>query len=138
MIKRFNLENQKDEAKKYIDSQKGLIEIQNVKENRSTQQNRALHLFFTIVSNQLNELGQEFIYFGLSGRQLSMPFTPILFKNMIWRELQKAMYGIESTTKINTEQINGILDVLVKHFGEMGISVSFPNRFDEYLKFYKE
>lgn len=138
MIKRFDLETQKEQAKQYIDSQKGLIEIVNVKKSRTNQQNRALHLFFTIVTNQLNELGQEFQYSGISGKSLSMPYTPELFKNMIWREIQKAMYGIESTTKINTDQINGILDVLIKHFGEMGIEVSFPNKFDEYLKFYKE
>jgi hypothetical protein len=95
---------------------------------RSDKQNRALHLLFTIVSNQLNEMGQEFKYVGLKGQELSMRHTPHLVKEMIWRPIQIALFDIKSTTKINTEQINEIVDILAKYFGEKGIVIQFPSK----------
>jgi hypothetical protein len=60
-----------------------------------------------------------------------------LVKEKIWRELQMSQFGIESTKDINTDQINEILDILTLHFGQLGIPVNFPNRFDYYEKMYE-
>ena len=54
-----------------------VVELKEVKLTRSGKQNRALHVFFTIISNELNELGQEFQYTGLKGSTLSTRFTLI-------------------------------------------------------------
>ena len=94
---------------------------------RSTKQNSALHLLFTIISSQLNEMGLEFRYLGLSGQILEMRYTPELVKNHIWRPIQVTLFDIKSTKKINTIQINEIVDVLTKFFGERGVVIEFPN-----------
>ena len=94
---------------------------------RSTKQNSALHLLFTIISSQLNEMGLEFRYLGLSGQILEMRYTPELVKNHIWRPIQVTLFDIKSTKKINTIQINEIVDVLTKFFGERSIVIEFPN-----------
>ncbi len=133
---RFNLEFNRISAEIYLGSQTGLVDIIKIKNVRTNQQNRALHLFFTILSEQMNEMGMEYTFFGIKGTQITMPYTPAIIKEFIWRQIQMALFGIESTTKINTEQINAILDVLTKHFGEMGIEVSFPNKFELYLKMF--
>ena len=98
------------------------------KNTRTTLQNSALHLLFTIISNQLNEMGSEFKYLGLKGQVLSMRHTPNLVKEMIWKPIQIALFDIKSTTKINTQQINEIVDVLSKYFAEKGIEIEFPSR----------
>lgn len=134
-MKRFNLGQNRKGAEVYLASLDGNIEIDTVKNTRTSQQNKALHLFFTILCQQMNEIGMEHTFLGIKGNEISIPYTPFLVKQFIWKQIQVAMFGIESTTKINTEQINQILDVLTKHFGEMNIEISFPNKFDEYLKF---
>ena len=95
---------------------------------RTTKQNSALHLLFTIVSSQLNEMGIEFQYFGLKGQVLSVRHTPHLVKEMVWKPIQKALFDIESTTKINTQQINEIVDILAKYFSERGVVIQFPSK----------
>ena len=40
------------------------VDIKEQKNTRTTRQNAALHLYFTMISQELNELGMEFQYFG--------------------------------------------------------------------------
>ena len=47
------------------------------------------------------------------------------------------MYSTDSTTKLKRNQIDSILDSIFELFGRLGITVTFPNRFDYYLKFYE-
>lgn len=103
------------------------IELRNI-ETRTSLQNRSIHLFFTIISEQLNEMGLEFYYSGIKGADLCTRYTPTIVKDFFWRPIQIALFDIESTKKINTKQINEISDVIIKFFGEKGIVISFPNK----------
>ncbi len=129
-----NLQKATDEITLIINKGK-YVKIEQVKQTRSTLQNSALHLFFTILANQLNENGIDFIFENVIYGKIEMKFTPEIVKNFIWRPIQKTLFNIDSTTKINTLQINEILDVITLHFGNSGIPISFPNNFDLYLKF---
>ena len=129
----FNLQNETEvsKAKDRLNLliQKGkTIDLIEKKNTRTTRQNSALHLLFTIVSSQLNEMGIEFQYYGLKGKVLSVRHTPHLVKEHIWRPIQKSLFDIDSTTKINTEQINEIVDVLAKYFAERGVVIQFPSK----------
>lgn len=129
----FNLQNEKEVSKfkdkvNFLVSKGKTVDLIEKKNTRTTNQNSALHLLFTIMSNQLNEMGLEFQYFGLRGQVLSMRYTPELCKNQIWRPIQKTLFDIESTTKINTEQINEIVEVLCKFFAERGVVIQFPSK----------
>lgn len=117
----------------YLKEKGAIVEIIEVKPTRSTRQNSALHLYFTFCANALNDAGIEFCYRGLKGMDIEIPWNSDLFKEMIWRPIQKTLFDIESTTKLNTAQINAILDVLTRHFSNMGIDVQFPNEFDYWL-----
>lgn len=99
---------------------------------RSAQQNKALHKYFKFVSDALNELGLEFHYQGLIVENLSSRYTPNIVKEFIWRPIQIALFDIESTTKINTKQINEIVDVITKFFGDKGVLIEFPRKEFEY------
>ena len=126
-----------DEITLIIDKGK-FVKVEQVNQTRSTRQNSALHLYFTILSQQLNDNGIDFNFENIIYGKVAMRFTPDIVKEYIWKPIQRTMFNIESTTKINTSQINEILDVLTLHFGNSGISVSFPNEFDLYLKFYEK
>lgn len=94
---------------------------------RTSIQNRALHLYFTFISNELNNLGLEFNYTGLVIENLSSVYTPHIVKEFIWKPIQIALFNKNSTTKLNTKEINEIIDVITKFFGDRGISVQFPS-----------
>jgi len=129
----FNLQNDKEiqafnDKCLYFKSQGKTVDIIEKKNTRTTNQNSAIHLLFGIMTNQLNELGLEFHYFGLKGQVLTTRYTPFICKEHLWRPIQITMFGITSTTKINTEQINEIVDVLSKWFGEKGVVIQFPSK----------
>jgi len=117
-----------DNQCKFLKDSSKTVDLIEKKNTRSTKQNSALHLLFTIISSQLNEMGMEFKYLGLKGNVLEMRYTPELVKNHIWRPIQETLFDIKSTTKINTTQINEIMDVLIKFFAERGIVIEFPSK----------
>ena len=103
------------------------IELRNI-ETRTSTQNRALHQFFVLISEQLNEMGLEFYYSGLKGMDICTRYTPTIVKEFFWRPIQKTLFDIESTKKLNTKQINEISDVIIKWFGEKGVVLEFPSQ----------
>ena len=103
------------------------VELKHLKNSRTVKQNASLHKFFMIISDELNELGMEYIYFGLKGAEISLRYTPDLVKMFFWKPIQVALFDFDSTTKLTTEQMNQIIDVIVKFFGDKGIIVEFPS-----------
>lgn len=103
------------------------IELKALSDSRSAKQNRALHKFFVIISEQLNELGVEFQYQGLNIENVSTRYTPNIVKDLFWRPIQFALFDIESTKEINTVQMNEIIDVISKFFGDKGVVIEFPS-----------
>lgn len=97
------------------------------RETRSSRQNRALHLYFEFVSSELNELGITFQYKGIRGTDLETPYTPDLVKNQVWKPIQKTLFDTDSTTKLDTKQIDKIIEILTKFFAERGVLLEFPS-----------
>lgn len=112
----------------YLCSKGALIELTEKRSTRSSLQNKALHKYFLIIVDALNELGMEFQYLGLKGQTLSTRYTTTIVKNQFWRQIQIAMFDIESTKDINTKQMNEIIDVIDKFFAERGVYVQFPDK----------
>lgn len=111
----------------WLINNKKTIELKALSDSRSSKQNRALHKFFVLVSEQLNEMGLEFQYFGLKGQVLGTRYTPEIVKNHFWRPIQIALFDIKSTKDIDTKQINEVVDVIAKFFNERGIYIEFPS-----------
>tara|TARA_R110000782_G_C14619267_1_gene393049 strand:+ start:191 stop:601 length:411 start_codon:yes stop_codon:yes gene_type:complete len=130
MIYKTSIETEKQKVihrfTQLVDNKKD-IELKGLSDKRSAKQNRALHKLFVIMCEQLNELGMEFQYTGVKGSAMSVMYTPTIVKDLFWRPIQLALFGIESTKDINTEQINKIVDVISKFFGERGVVVEFPS-----------
>jgi hypothetical protein len=129
---RFDLStyNNKRSAIKELDSliEKGaFIELKEVKRTRSNRQNRALHLYFTFISDELTNLGATFCYEGVKGSTIEIPYTSEIVKDFFWRPIQKQLFDTDSTTKLTTDQINTIIDVVNKFFATKGVVISFPS-----------
>lgn len=112
---------------KYLVDNKKKVELKALNDNRTTKQNAALHKFFIFIAVELNELGLEFQYFGVKGSQLGMRYTPNIVKEFFWKPIQLALFDIESTTKLNTTQMNEVIDVITKFFSDKGVVISFPS-----------
>lgn len=124
----------KEEKQKFEDhvlklyDKNGLIEVVEKRKVRTNLQNRALHKFFVFISEALNEIGHEYkLSASLTGEPISIKFTPILVKETLWRPIQIALFDIESTTEIDTHQMNEINDIIIKYFGDRGYTISFPS-----------
>jgi len=137
----YNLENQNDiylfkKQNEWVIENKKTVEQKVIQKNRSITQNRALHLFFEHISNQLNEMGNTFHYTGLKGIEIECRYTANLVKEMIWRPIQIALFEKESTTKLTTHEMNEIITILNKFFADKGIYLPFPS-IESMVEFYE-
>jgi hypothetical protein len=106
------------QAKKAVESMGLKVhEILPVKSTRTITQNNALHLYLTQWAETLNEHG-----IGMKQivrKDLDIPPTMQLLKDNVWKKIQRAMYGHNSTKDLDKqEEINKIVDVITKTFGE--------------------
>jgi hypothetical protein len=106
-----------------------------MEKQRTIQQNKALHAWFKLLSDYLNEN-------GLDMRVVLKPdwriwWTPESVKENLFKPLMEAMYQKESTTELNTAEINKVYEQIMFILGEKyGIHVPFPSHeeTDEYIK----
>ena len=93
---------------------------------RTLTQNRALHKFCSMLAEQLNDAGYDFRTFVKEG--YPVPFNESLVKEHLWRPIQKAVTGKESTTKPETHEYSKIYDVLNQKLAEHGVFVPWPSK----------
>jgi len=99
---------------------------------RTLKQNNALHKYFEMLAEELNNAGYD-VKKTLSSK-LEHPWNAELIKELIWRPVQEACLGKKSTTELSKQKdIDVIYDVINKHMGEnFGIYVPFPS--EEYRR----
>ena len=93
---------------------------------RTPSQNRALHLLFTELAQELND-------HGLDMRKtlkptVEIPWSGATVKEYLWRPIMKAQLNKESTTEMTTEDIDKVFDTINRHIGEkFGLHLDFPS-----------
>ncbi len=121
--------NYKYEAENKIKEMLSSCEIVSVKcfkKRRTSQQNRALHLYFTLLATALNDAGMDMR--KTIRRDVDIQWTSYSIKEFLWKPLQKALTGKKSTARIKTKDIDKVYDALNKVIGERtGVSVEFPS-----------
>lgn len=110
------------------------------KENKRTiRQNKALHLWFTMLANDLNNAGLDMRV--VLKPEIDIPWTPANVKEHIYKPILKALTLKESTTQMDTKDPTVIWDIINRHLGEkFDFEVpAFPSEelLDEYLKSYE-
>lgn len=93
---------------------------------RTNQQNRALHMLFNLISEELNEHGLDMR--KTLKPEVDIPWNPGTVKEYLWRPIQKAQLNKSSTKKLTTKEIDEVFDTINKHLGErLGIHIPFPS-----------
>lgn len=97
---------------------------------RTNTQNRALHLYCRMLAEALNDA-------GLDQRQvlkpgIDIPWTPDAVKEQLWRPVQIAVIGKESTTDADSDEYSQVYDVLNRHLiTRLCVSVPWPQQSKE-------
>ena len=108
--------------KKMQDGACYVVEIKNL-DMRTLQQNKALHKYFSLVAEALND------------RQLTVKtiikadieWNPISVKSLLWKPIQEAVLQKKSTTELKRKEIDDVYDTINRALGEkFGIHVPFP------------
>ncbi len=99
------------------------IDIKNM-DIRSLQQNRALHKYFTMLSEAFNKQGQTVP----KVLKIETKWTPTTVKELLWKPIQQSVVNKKSTAKLNKDEINKVYEVLNMALGQkMGIYIPFPS-----------
>lgn len=98
-----------------------------MKAQRTGRQNRAMHLYFRLLANELNAGGYN-VQLVLK-EKMDIDWTPALVKEVLWRPAQKVILGKRSTTELGkSEDIDKVYDHLTRHLGEKyGVFVEWPH-----------
>lgn len=104
---------------------------------RTLPQNSALHLYLTQVAAELDRQGHTMQDVVQKITKVEIKPTLHNVKEMIWREIQKAQLGKDSTTFLNKqEDIDKVYEVMNKWLGTyFEIHIPWPN--DERKQFEK-
>lgn len=94
---------------------------------RTEQQNKAIHLWCQLLADALNDAGYD-IQHVLTQKQVSIPWSGETVKELLWREIQRAMFDKESTTALSISEVSEVYEVLDRHISEkFGVHVEFPS-----------
>jgi len=99
-----------------------------VEGKRTLTQNAALHVFFSLLADELNNAGLDMK--RTLKESVEIPWTEKTVKDYLWRPIQEAVTSKHSTTELDRkEDIDKTYDVLMRHLGDkFGISVQFPDK----------
>lgn len=93
---------------------------------RTNQQNKALHVLFQLLADELNNAGLDMRKTLKPG--IEIPWARNGIKEYLWRPIQEAQLGKKSTTELTTIEVDQVFDTLIRHLGEkLGLHVAFPS-----------
>lgn len=102
------------------------IDRDNDPQQRTLRQNRAGHLYFAHVADTLNEHGLDMQ--AVLTKRVGVRWTEVSVKECLFKGLAKAMYNVDSTTKLDTKQFTHVAemlgDILAKDYG---VVTEFPS-----------
>jgi len=103
-----------------------ILELENIAQVRSSQQNKAIHLWFTQLAQALNEAG--FDMRKTISPMVDISWTDYTVKEYLWRPVQKSLYGTKSTRQLKRHEIDLIFDNINRIIGKRtGVYVEFPS-----------
>lgn len=98
------------------------------KEKRTVTQNNAMHKYFELLAQALNDAGYDMKVMIELAPKMSADWTKTAVKEKIWKEFQDAMLSKKSTTKLETEEVSKIYENVNRRISELtGVTVPFPS-----------
>lgn len=105
-----------------LKAKKCIVEIKEVREDRTLTQNAARWLYLKMVADELCERGDTF---QVTDR-LEAKYTKELLYELVWRSLHTAMYP--NKKRLNTKEFSEVADTAVLFFSsKMSIDIPFPS-----------
>ena len=127
-----------------LNSVEGEIVILEVKKStnknwRTLLQNNSIHLYCDKLAKAFNDGGYDMrAVFAKMSEQFFISWSMILVKQSMWHKIQKAMFDIDSTTKLDTKQVSEVYEHINRFTAEeFSISVPFPDRHSQSMEDYK-
>ena len=101
-----------------------IVDVRNM-DQRTAQQNRALHLWCKQIADTLNAHGLYMI--GIFGNPIE--WTMELVKTQIIKATIKKIFNVDSTTKLTRKDIDQLIDYVTAALALKGVEVPpFPSR----------
>jgi len=94
-------------------------------QQRTIQQNKALHVFFKNVAEALNDAGLDMK--TVLKPHIEIPWSKDTVKDFLWRPIQELQLRKRSTTELTTKDIDAIYDTFNRFLAKHGISEPFPS-----------
>lgn len=95
-------------------------------QQRSDRQNRALHLYFKFIAQELNLHGLDMKKM-LFHHDVEIPWNPTTVKEYLWRPIQRVQLLKESTKELTTADVDKVLETVIRLLARQGLQVEFPS-----------
>lgn len=93
---------------------------------RTTQQNKSLHLYFEHLASALNDAGLDMR--KTLKPAVEIPWSATTIKEYIWRPIMQAQLGKRSTTEMESQDIDLVFNTITRHLANrFGLEVEFPS-----------
>lgn len=100
------------------------VDIKNM-DIRTALQNKSIHLWCSQIANTLNDEN----FYIQDVIKLNTKWNMIKVKEMLFKPVVKSLYTKDSTTKLNKDEFELIIDTLVRYMAQKGcVLPEFPNR----------
>lgn len=115
----------RNELNKYITE---LEKEQKGKPVRTGSQNNSIHLYLSKISEQLQDEGHTMQDVVMAIKRAEIIPTMLALKEVVWKPIQKIMFGVDSTTQLKKiGQIDKVYMAVDKFFADnFGATYPFP------------
>jgi len=98
---------------------------------RTIRQNRAIWLYLTKLSDELNAAGLDMR--KVLKQSVLIPWNKDAAHDLLWIPIQKAVLKSERTRDLNKQEVSEIYEVLNRFIGEkFGIHIAWPSHAPDY------
>ena len=93
---------------------------------RTLKQNRALHLMFTQLAQELNDAGYDMR--KTLKHDIEIPWNSKTIKEFLWRPVMKAQLRKSSTTELTTKDIDKVFSTIHRYLAiKFGLEIQWPS-----------
>lgn len=97
------------------------------KPERTLTQNKAMHKYFSLLANAFNDAG--YTVEKVLTKPLNISWTEHLVKDILWRQVQEAMYGKKSTKELERVEVSKVYEEINNYTASsLGVHVPFPSK----------
>ena len=92
---------------------------------RTHKQNNALHKYFTLLADELNNAGWD--QRKTLRESIELPWSQSSVKEYLWLPVMLALHQKDSTASLDKAEINEVYEALTRHLTQRtGVFVAFP------------